>query len=169
MKTGNLLSYGSRFFSFPFPKRNFEKIFKKALTNPASPIIIYWSAVARKILFFRETYNLRACWNRQTGTFEGRVLMACGFKSHCSHHILPDCVRVAQMTLTHFVRVRILIRQPKNQHTKCADFYLFTLPFSSLILWINSRRKVGKTTIFSVFSQDFLWKTLWIVCVVILE
>lgn len=29
--------------------------------------------------------RMRACWNRQTGTFEGRVLMACGFKSHCSH------------------------------------------------------------------------------------
>ena len=29
--------------------------------------------------------NMRACWNWQTGTFEGRVFMTCGFKSHCSH------------------------------------------------------------------------------------
>ena len=28
---------------------------------------------------------LRVCWNWQTGTFEGRVLMAYGFKSRHSH------------------------------------------------------------------------------------
>ena len=29
---------------------------------------------------------MRVCWNRQTGTFEVRVSMTCGFKSHRSHH-----------------------------------------------------------------------------------
>ena len=48
----------------------------------------------------------------------------CGFKSHCSHQILfylktkfilPDCVKVAQQTLTLFVWVRILVRQPHQR------------------------------------------------------
>ena len=30
---------------------------------------------------------MRACWNWQTGTFEGRVSTTYGFKSHCSHHL----------------------------------------------------------------------------------
>ena len=29
---------------------------------------------------------MRKCWNRQTGTFEVRVSMTCGFKSHLPHH-----------------------------------------------------------------------------------
>ena len=29
--------------------------------------------------------NMRECWNRQTGTFEVRVSLTCGFKSHLSH------------------------------------------------------------------------------------
>ncbi len=31
------------------------------------------------------TRHMRVCWNRQTGTFEGRVSMTYGFKSHHSH------------------------------------------------------------------------------------
>ena len=30
---------------------------------------------------------MRVCWNRQTGTFEGRVSMTYEFKSRHSHHI----------------------------------------------------------------------------------
>lgn len=30
---------------------------------------------------------MRVCWNRQTGTFEGRVSLTYGFKSHYSHQI----------------------------------------------------------------------------------
>ena len=30
---------------------------------------------------------MRECWNRQTGTFEVRVSLTCGFKSHLSHQI----------------------------------------------------------------------------------
>ena len=30
---------------------------------------------------------MRKCWNRQTGTFEVRVSMTCGFKSHLPHHL----------------------------------------------------------------------------------
>ena len=33
---------------------------------------------------------MRECWNRQTGTFEVRVSLACGFKSHLSHQSDPD-------------------------------------------------------------------------------
>ena len=29
--------------------------------------------------------DMRKCWNRQTGTFEVRVSMTCGFKSHLPH------------------------------------------------------------------------------------
>ena len=29
---------------------------------------------------------MRQCWNRQTGTFEGRVSKTYGFKSHLPHH-----------------------------------------------------------------------------------
>ena len=29
----------------------------------------------------------RKCWNRQTGTFEVRVSMTCGFKSHLPHQL----------------------------------------------------------------------------------
>lgn len=32
----------------------------------------------------------RKCWNRQTGTFEVRVSMTCGFKSHLPHQN-PEC------------------------------------------------------------------------------
>ena len=28
---------------------------------------------------------MRECWNRQTGTFEVRVSLTCGFKSHLAH------------------------------------------------------------------------------------
>ena len=31
-------------------------------------------------------FILRMCWNWQTGTFEGRVFLTYGFKSHHSHH-----------------------------------------------------------------------------------
>ena len=35
--------------------------------------------------------DMRECWNRQTGTFEVRVSMTCGFKSHLSHQTaVPD-------------------------------------------------------------------------------
>ena len=30
---------------------------------------------------------MRVCWNRQTGTFEGRVSMTYEFKSRHSHHM----------------------------------------------------------------------------------
>lgn len=30
---------------------------------------------------------MRKCWNRQTGTFEVRVSMTCGFKSHLPHQL----------------------------------------------------------------------------------
>ena len=30
---------------------------------------------------------MRQCWNRQTGTFEGRVSLAYGFKSRHSHQL----------------------------------------------------------------------------------
>ena len=32
--------------------------------------------------------NKRVCWNWQTGTFEGRVSLAYGFKSRHSHQIV---------------------------------------------------------------------------------
>lgn len=39
-----------------------------------------------KILFAMPRHCLmRKCWNRQTGTFEVRVSMTCGFKSHLPH------------------------------------------------------------------------------------
>ena len=64
---------------------------------------------------------MRACWNRQTGTFEGRVstdvwvqvpLLAPNIFYLSNNFILPDCVKVAQQTLTLFVWVRILVPQP---------------------------------------------------------
>ena len=33
---------------------------------------------------------MRKCWNRQTGTFEVRVSMTCGFKSHLPHQKEKD-------------------------------------------------------------------------------
>ena len=33
-------------------------------------------------------YSMRVCWNRQTGTFEGRVSLAYGFKSRHSHQLI---------------------------------------------------------------------------------
>ena len=35
----------------------------------------------------RSHCNKRKCWNRQTGTFEVRVSMTCGFKSHLPHQL----------------------------------------------------------------------------------
>ena len=50
----------------------FSKKFKKCLT------IFFKSDIILK-------YSMRVCWNRQTGTFEGRVSLAYGFKSRHSH------------------------------------------------------------------------------------
>ena len=33
---------------------------------------------------------MRSCWNRQTGTFEGRVSLTYGFKSHLPHQTLKN-------------------------------------------------------------------------------
>ena len=55
------------------PCRNKKSFFKKGLT-------LIWICA---ILITVE--HLRVCWNWQTGTFEGRVLMAYGFKSRHSH------------------------------------------------------------------------------------
>ena len=57
---------------------------------------------------------MRACWNRQTGTFEGRVSTDVWVQVPLlAPFILPDCVKVARQTLTLFVWVRILVRQPE--------------------------------------------------------
>ncbi len=58
---------------------------------------------------------MRACWNRQTGTFEGRVSTDVWVQVPLlAPFILPDCVKVARQTLTLFVWVRILVRQPEK-------------------------------------------------------
>ncbi len=36
---------------------------------------------------------MRQCWNRQTGTFEGRVSSTYGFKSHLPHQTKKDTIR----------------------------------------------------------------------------
>ena len=59
----------------------FEKFLKILLTKKRLTIIIYELAIGPPNV----PTNARACWNWQTGTFEGRVSMTCGFKSHCSH------------------------------------------------------------------------------------
>ena len=38
-------------------------------------------------LCYNRKSDLRVCWNRQTGTFEGRVSLTYGFKSRHSHHV----------------------------------------------------------------------------------
>ncbi len=54
---------------------------------------------------------MRVCWNRQTGTFEGRVSLAYGFKSHHSHQNkiyytvfqradVPSCVNWSSQLVT---------------------------------------------------------------------
>ncbi len=78
---------------------------------------------------------MRACWNRQTGTFEGRVSTDVWVQVPLlAPSILPDCVKVARQTLTLFVWVRILVRQPKidKLFAKLVDFfyYLFTIHYS---------------------------------------
>ena len=46
-----------------------------------------------KILFAMPRHCLmRKCWNRQTGTFEVRVSMTCGFKSHLPHQKEKDAL-----------------------------------------------------------------------------
>ena len=58
---------------------------------------------------------MRACWNRQTGTFEGRVSTDVWVQVPLlAPFILPDCVKVARQTLNLFVWVRILVRQPEK-------------------------------------------------------
>ena len=77
---------------------------------------------------------MRMCWNRQTGTFEGRVstdvwvqvpLLAPNTFLFTDNLILPDCVKVAQQTLTLFVWVRILVRQPEK--TTCITQVVFVV------------------------------------------
>ncbi len=38
---------------------------------------------------------MRVCWNRQTGTFEGRVSLTYEFKSRHSHHVGAGCILLA--------------------------------------------------------------------------
>ena len=56
--------------------KNNQKIRKKHLT--------LWFNVDIITLAFE---NARQCWNRQTGTFEGRVSLTYGFKSRLPHQI----------------------------------------------------------------------------------
>ena len=60
------------------------------------------------------------CWNRQTGTFEGRVSLTYGFKSHYSHQIKSCC----SFSVTAFLM--------RNQFSSkrcciCSAFFLFYL------------------------------------------
>ena len=61
------------------------------------------NAIGCDILIHVET---RACWNWQTGTFEGRVFMTCGFKSHCSHQFyrMPNIWFIYLVCDFYFVR-----------------------------------------------------------------
>ena len=79
----NTVSESTVFFVFYENKNFFEKFSKKVLTKIKLGIIMQELTLVPLV-----STILRACWNRQTGTFEGRVLMACGFKSHCSHHYI---------------------------------------------------------------------------------
>ncbi len=66
----------------------FQKKFKKRLTNDFCFDIIIKQSGTETI----KTVNnkLRVCWNRQTGTFEGRVSMTYEFKSRHSHQSTPS-------------------------------------------------------------------------------
>ena len=52
--------------------------------------------------------NMRWCWNRQTGTFEGRVSLTYGFKSHSPHQIMRDYSEMSSLFIFIFF-VSILI------------------------------------------------------------
>ena len=54
----------------------------------------------------------RKCWNRQTGTFEVRVSMTCGFKSH-----LPHQGEVPRHLSRHFLCLRPCPRQTRGPST----------------------------------------------------
>ena len=84
--------------------------------------------------------------------------------------ILPDCVRVAQVTLTHFVWVRILVRQPKidilRQRNVDFTYYLFTLHYSLKITFVDfeviSNSEKGRSMVQTRFGEfdlqgEFLW------------
>ena len=70
---------------------------------------------------------MRGWRNRQTRTFEGRVVIPCEFKSRPSHHTMRDSVMVALMTLTHSVRVRILFPQPNKNLKVDRNLEVFAL------------------------------------------
>ena len=73
---------------------------------------------------------MRACWNRQTGTFEGRVSTDVWVQVPLlAPFILPDCVKVARQTLTLFVWVRILVRQPNKNLKVDRNLEVFALYF----------------------------------------
>ena len=65
-------------------KSESEKAPAKAEEKPKKPLLFCGGYA--KILFAMPRHCLmRKCWNRQTGTFEVRVSMTCGFKSHLPH------------------------------------------------------------------------------------
>ena len=71
------------FCHFIFPTRfskKFKKFLKKCLTQP-----IYFAIMS---LAFERTTDMREWRNRQTRTFEGRVVIPYGFKSRLSHQDL---------------------------------------------------------------------------------
>ena len=137
---------------------------KKLLTNPLNPCIIYELALIADS-------KMRACWNWQTGTFEGRVLMAYGFKSHHSHQkkasiLIQDwcffqrnkSFRICEM---HFVR-EILLRNVKYALRR-VDLFHFTESVS--FLFHNFYKKlfhIKHCLIFHLWTICIIYATIYI-------
>ena len=51
---------------------------------------------------------MRVCWNRQTGTFEGRVSLTYGFKSRHSHHGLSRFDDVNSLDFSSFLNICVV-------------------------------------------------------------
>ena len=58
---------------------------------------------------------MRVCWNRQTGTFEGRVSLTYGFKSRHSHHFEAPVTRtILRQFLTASFVLPFFLKMPEN-------------------------------------------------------
>ena len=84
--------------------------FVKAFT-----VVIQFGAILSVVCLYWKRFfqlNLRVCWNWQTGTFEGRVSLAYGFKSRHSHQN----------------------RKSADENRRIFDFVLFILNYSIFII-----------------------------------
>ena len=80
-------------------------------------------------------WYLRRCWNRQTGTFEVRVSLTCGFKSHPPHQKYVLQIRWSIWFVGRFLLDILFI---------IANVYNFLSDYIAIITHFENLRQISK-------------------------